>query len=231
MAFSKAFSNSLGGGADATGTGPVYANEPGVDVNRLIILPRGPSPRYRRSGSRTPGHGRSSRSSANSAQDCPTHRRKDSCACTIDTADPPVPVTSTRMAWVSPASPGGDADFRRRSVAFTIGREKSARSLLNRLDRHSPLGTIATSSPSMKFHASGAVPMAADDPPRTPSSAGTVAASGNGQAKTVLSPTRDLASSLPYPTADDGYWAIASPNPRLVMYRLTSPLPPNPAVK
>eukprot|EP00585_Thalassiosira_rotula_P021410 CAMPEP_0196218046 /NCGR_PEP_ID=MMETSP0912-20130531/35714_1 /TAXON_ID=49265 /ORGANISM="Thalassiosira rotula, Strain GSO102" /LENGTH=56 /DNA_ID=CAMNT_0041495623 /DNA_START=42 /DNA_END=209 /DNA_ORIENTATION=- len=54
----------------------------------------------------------------------------------------------------------------------------------------------------MSFHTSGAVPIAADDSPLAPSSAGTVAASGKGHAKTVCSPTRALASSLPNPTGD-----------------------------
>ena len=51
----------------------------------------------------------------------------------------------------------------------------------------------------MSFQMSGAVPIAADDSPRAPSSAGTVAASGKGHANTVCSPTRALASSLPNP--------------------------------
>ena len=54
----------------------------------------------------------------------------------------------------------------------------------------------------MSFQTSGAVPIAADDSPQMPSSAGTVAASGKGQAKTVCLPTRAFASSLPNPTSD-----------------------------
>mmetsp|Transcript_3437 Transcript_3437/g.7510 ORF Transcript_3437/g.7510 Transcript_3437/m.7510 type:complete len:224 (+) Transcript_3437:721-1392(+) len=162
-------------------------------------------------------------SRANSAQDCPTHRRKESWHWTIEVMDFvawPVALfsvsvtTSTRIAWVSPQSPSSSRDSFdiARSVANTRGSEKSARNFENLRDLHQFRGTRSTSNPSMSFHRSGAVPMADEEDPAMESSDATVAASGKGQAKTFWVPTRDRARVLSssHEASSSSLWLLSS---------------------
>mmetsp|Transcript_30816 Transcript_30816/g.100345 ORF Transcript_30816/g.100345 Transcript_30816/m.100345 type:complete len:356 (-) Transcript_30816:190-1257(-) len=125
---------------------------------------------------------RSSRSSANSAALCPTHRRNDSCPWTTDeTLRPsPPPVTSTLMPCVSPT---------KESVNRTIGALKAARRLLKAGSSHSPRGTTRTSRPKIVFQTSGAVDMRTSESPRMLSVSPTVRTSGNGHANALLVPS------------------------------------------
>ena len=125
----------------------------------------------RASGVQTPVGCPSKSASVNSAAHCPTTRRNEVWVCTAETRAPEIPVTSTRIAWVSP---------QKGSVIATRGAEKSASPWLKARRSHQLLGTMPTIRPMMVFHRSGAVPIPTELAPEISSCCATVHPSGNG---------------------------------------------------